>query len=86
MNVSENTLVYETVGCFSVRYCLLSRSTVSLDMSLQLRKYRLSNFKNCTRKEYAEEKEVRKRNKVHMKQVGPKCFAKNCEDRDIFEK
>lgn len=59
MNVSENTLVYERVGCFSVKDCLLSRSTVSLDMSMQLRKYRLSNFKNCTRKEYAEEKETK---------------------------
>lgn len=86
MNISENTLVYERVGYFSVKDCLLSRSTVSLDMSLYLRKYRISNFKNCTRKEYAEEKEMRKRNKVHTKEVGPKCFAKNCEDRDTSEK
>lgn len=74
MNVSENTLVYERVGCFSVKDCLLGRSAISLDM--KLRKYRLSIFKNCTRKGYAEEKEVRKRNKVHMKQGGGKVLCK----------
>lgn len=76
MNVSENTLVYERVGCFSVKDCLLGRSAISLDMSMKLRKYRLSNFKNCTRKGYAEEKEVRKRNKVHMKRGGQSALQR----------